>query len=192
MATVRPNYVGQNWTITPAAPGPNEPTPRSFSEQKWVWVLTGVAVVDIPANNPHDWRRGGVRVNPGAWSDAAFAMINRYGVTRPRDTAVLISLDQWAPFVAVSSFLDPNEPPVVAGFGQRTSGAGVAVDLWRPVPFGDAWDVNNVPIPNVFRGFDVDLAVYGQAILHRISYNIRLLGKIVFGNRSADPPEPTI
>jgi hypothetical protein len=46
------------------------------------------------------------------------------------------------------------------------------VDLWRPVPFGDAWDVNNAPILNVFRGFDVDLAVYGQAVLHRLSYNL--------------------
>ena len=127
---------------------------------------------------------------PKFMMDASFAMINRYGVTRPSDTAVLISLDQWAPFVAVSSFLDPNVPSV--GFGQRPSGAGVAVDLWRPVHFGDAWDANNVPIPNVFRGFDVDIAVYGQAVLHRLSYNITLLGKIVFGNRSPDPAEPTI
>ena len=66
------------------------------------------------------------------------------------------------------------------------------MDLWRPVHFGDAWDVNNVPIPNVFRGIDVDIAIYGQAILHRLSYDIRLLGKIVFGSRSPDPPEPTI
>ena len=28
--------------------------------------------------------------------------------------------------------------------------------------FGEAWDVNNLPIPNVWRGIDVDIAVYGQ------------------------------
>ena len=88
---------GQNWTITPAAPGPNEPAPRSFFEQKWVWVLTGVVALKegpvqnpvdgIHGNNPHDWRRGGVRINPGAWMDAIFVMMNRYGVTQPRDTA---------------------------------------------------------------------------------------------------------
>jgi len=43
----------------------------------------------------------------------------------------------------------------------------------------DAWDVTNVPIANVFRGIDVDIAVYGQAVLHRISWNISLLGRIV-------------
>jgi hypothetical protein len=120
-----------------------------------------------------------------------FAMINQYGVTSPpggSDLAPLFSLDHWAPFVAVSSFLDLNE----TASGQRPAGAGVAVDLWRPVHFGEAWDVNNVPIPNVFRGIDVDIAVYGQAILYRLSYNISLLGRIVFGNRSPDPPEPTI
>jgi len=185
----RASMVGQNWTITPAAPGPNEPAPRNFFEQKWVLVVTGVGIVDIQGNNPHDWRRGGVRIPaPGAVSDAMFAMINRYGVTQPTsgDFAPLFSLDQWAPFVAVSSFLDRN------GFATPPSGAGVAVDSWRPVHFGDAWDVNNVPIPNVFRGIDVDIAVFGQAVLHRISWNISLLGKIVFGNRSPDPPEPTI
>ena len=201
MGIVTANLVGQNWTITPAAPGPDESAAQSFFEQKWMLVLTGVVayseatpngeVVGIRGNNPHDWRRGGVRIpNPGSASDAMFAMINRYGVARPRgDFSPLFSLDLWAPFVAVSSFLDLNEP--TAGFGQRPS-AGVAVDLWRPVHFGDAWDVNNVPIPNVFRGIDVDIAVYGQAILHRLSYNISLLGKIVFGNRAPDPPWPTI
>jgi hypothetical protein len=187
MPVFRPRLVGQNWTITPAAPGPNEPAPRSFSEQKWVLVMTGVAVVDIPGNNPHDWRRGGVRINPGAWMDASFVMVSRYGVPRPPDTVILFSLDLWAPFFAVSSFLDANQPSVGL---QRPAGAGVAVDLWRPTHFGDAWDVNSVPISNVFRGFDVDLAVYGQAVLHRLSFNITLLGKIVFGNRSPDPAEP--
>jgi hypothetical protein len=191
---------GQNWRITPAAPGPNEPAARSFFEQKWVMVLTGVAalsvtttngVIDgIHGNNPHDWRRGGVRITPGAIFEATQAMMNQYGVNPPPPgNGVLFSLDQWAPFVAVSSFLDLNELP---GRGQRPSGAGVAVDLWRPVHFGDAWDVNNRPVPNVWRGIDIDIAVYGQAVLHRLSWDISLLGKIVFGNRSPDPPQPTI
>ena len=151
----------------------------------------GDIIVGIGGNNPHDWRRGGIRIPAlGSVSDAMFAMIDRYGATRPDDTGPLFSLDQWAPFIAVSSFLDLNEAPAV--FGQRPSGAGVAVDLWRPTHFGDAWDVNNVPIPNIFRGIDVDVAVYGQATLYRLSYNIRLIGKIAFGNRSPDPDLPTI
>lgn len=202
MSTAVWDIAGQNWTITPVPPGPNESPPRSFAEQKWVLVLTGVIaynerkpngdiVVGIHGNNSHDWRRGVIRIpRLGSVSDAMFAMITRYGVTRPNDTAPLFSLEQWAPFVAVSSFLDLNEPP--AGFGQRASGAGVAVDSWRPTHFVDAWDANSVPIPNIFSGIDVDVAIYGQAILHRLSYNIRLIGKIAFGNRATDSPLPTI
>ncbi|MGA7535448.1 MAG: hypothetical protein WBW27_26585 [Pseudolabrys sp.] len=203
MSTAVWNIVGQNWTITAAPPGPNEPAPRSFAEQRWVLVLTGVIaynertpngdiVVGIRGNNPHDWRRGGIRIpRLGSVSDAMFAMITRYGVTRPDDTGPLFSLEQWAPFIAVSSFLDLNEPPAPV-LGQRASGAGVAVDLWRPTHFVDAWDANNVPIPNIFSGIDVDVAIYGQAILYRLSYNIRLIGKIAFGNRSPDGDLPTI
>ena len=66
------------------------------------------------------------------------------------------------------------------------------MDSWRPTHFVYAWDVNNVPIPNIFSGIDVDVAIYGQAILHRLSYNIRLIGKIAFGNREGDPNLPTI
>jgi hypothetical protein len=193
-------FKGQNWTITPVAPGPNQPAPRNFFEQKWLLVLTGVATTDeqtehgnivgIHGNNPNDWRRGGARIGPGGAMDAMFVMMNQYGIPNPpQPNGPLFSLEQWAPFVAVSSFLDLNEPP---DRGQRSSGAGVAVDTWRPVHFGEASDVNNVPIPNVWRGIDVDIAVYGQGVLHRLSYNIRLLGKIVMGNKSVDPPEPTI
>jgi hypothetical protein len=93
MSSVRAIFMGQNWTITPAAPGPNEAAPRSFWRQKWMLVVTGVVaynertpngeLVGIQGNNPHDWRRGGVRIGaPGAVSDAMFAMINQYGVTR--------------------------------------------------------------------------------------------------------------
>jgi hypothetical protein len=42
---------GQNWRITPAAPGPNEPVARSFFEQKWVMVLTGVAALSVRTTN---------------------------------------------------------------------------------------------------------------------------------------------
>ena len=184
--------------MTPATPGLNEPAPRNFFEQRWVMVLTGVIdynerkpngefVSGIRGNNPHDWRRGVIRIpRLGSSGDAMDAVINRYHVTRPLDTTTLFSLEQWAPFVAVSSFLDLN------GYSQPASGAGVAVDSWRPTHFVYAWDVNNVPIPNIFSGIDVDVAIYGQAILHRLSYNIRLIGKIAFGNREGDPNLPTI
>ena len=62
MTVASVSYMGQNWTITPVGPGPNEPAPRSFFEQKWLLVETGVVATDeqlvpppiigIHGNNP--------------------------------------------------------------------------------------------------------------------------------------------
>jgi hypothetical protein len=187
--TIEVDYAGQNWMINPAISAVNEPPPSSISDQKWMMVLTGVAILNetlpdgtfiegIRSNNPHDWRRLDVFIRPpgdasvSGLTSTLHMVVNRYGIPIERGEPIF-SLDWfgWAPFVTVSSFLDPSQP---------TAGAGVAVDHWRPRPFG-ATDANNVPIPNAYRGVFVDVAVFGQSVLHRISYNITLVGKIVFG-----------
>jgi hypothetical protein len=75
------------------------------------------------------------------------------------------------PFAAVSSIFENN-----------TSDAGFAVDVWRPTPFVHTTDVaSGNPVDNVFNGIDVDVAVRNdRAILHRVSYHVTLVGKIVF------------
>ncbi len=180
--TVTVNFAGQNWLITPAPLAVNESPPGTISDQKWMLVLTGVVITNeqwpdrqgIHGNNPHDWRRLTVGLSPDTSSPLTFAM-NRYGIPRPTYPyyEVVLSLDQfgWAPFAAVSSYLDT---------GQETTAAGVAVDVWRPTHFGNAIDVSGQPIPNRFRGIDIDVAVYGGAVLHRISYHITVVGKIAF------------
>jgi hypothetical protein len=93
-------------------------------------------------------------------------------------TAVVIvniqgSLEEWAPFAAVSSIFDKTSGGVDVGF---------AVDVWRPTPFIQTYkDSNDNPIGNVFDGVNVDVAVMNNtATLHRVSYQITLLGKIAF------------
>lgn len=44
--------------------------------------------------------------------------------------------------------------------------------------------MNSQPIPNVFHGIAVDLAVYGSATVYRVNYQATLVGKIAFGNPS--------
>jgi len=98
MSTVLVGFKGQNWTITPVAPGPNQPAPRNFFEQKWLLVLTGVVTTDeqtehedivgIHGNNPNDWRRRGVRIGPGGAMDAMFVMMNQYGIPNPHNAGL--------------------------------------------------------------------------------------------------------
>jgi hypothetical protein len=64
--------------------------------------------------------------------------------------------------------------------------SGFAVDVWRPNPFGTGTDAfTNATLNNLFSGIQVDVAVRDtDAWLYRVSwvsYNITLLGKIVFG-----------
>jgi hypothetical protein len=177
MAVIEYTFAVENWTITPAPLAVNE-VPPTISEQRWVVGLTGVVItnerggVGIPSDNPHDWRRLTLpHIEPDIDSPMNYA-INRYGIPTPTNVeySTIFTVDQWAPFFAVSSFVDIE-----------ASAEGVSVDAWRTSTFGTGAEVNNQPITNGFEGIDVDIAVFGGAILHRISYNIVLVGRIVFG-----------
>jgi hypothetical protein len=85
---------------------------------------------------------------------------------------IRFSVEGWAPFVSLSSIFNQGQ----------SINSGFAVDVWRPNHFGNGTDVlSNRPVNNLFSGINVDLAVRDtDAWLHRIGYNITLVGKIVF------------
>jgi len=176
---------GQNWVITPAPLALNQTPPRSISEQKWLLQITGVFITQdytdgrdgngVPGDNPHDWRRLTVSFMPDMVPPLQYA-IDNYGVPTPTSAQApegyftVFNLDLWAPFVAVSFSVDTTG-----------NAAGCAVDVWRPSPFQNGVDlVTGDSLSNVFSGFDVDVAVFGAAILDRLSYNISLVGRIGF------------
>jgi hypothetical protein len=167
------SFAGQNWAITPVALAVNEAKPASIKNQKWQVVLTGVGIVDFTGNNADDWRRETLRIYPDIISPLQFA-INRFGIPKPSvDIAPGLELDQWAPFAAVSSSFSREQGTVDAGF---------AVDEWRPYPFFKGTDFDGGGfVTQVFQGIAVDIAVRNnQAVLHRVSYHITLVGTIVF------------
>jgi hypothetical protein len=167
------SFSGQNWAITPVALAVNEAKPASIKEQKWQVVLAGVGIVDFTGNNADDWRRETLRIYPDIISPLQFA-INRFGIPKPSvDVGPGLELDQWAPFAAVSSSFSREQGTVDAGF---------AVDEWRPYPFFKGTDFDGGGfVTQVFQGIAVDIAVRNnQAVLHRVSYHITLIGTIVF------------
>lgn len=172
-------FAGQNWLITPAALALNEAPPRNISDQLWMLVLSGVAITNdvsqkptaqgIQGNNPHDWRRLTVTLFPDV-SGPLTQAVTQFGIPKPQGNNILVfSLAQWAPFAAVSSWVDTTASPT-----------GMAVDVWRPTHFTPINDVSGTPIANAFSGIDVDLAVFGNSVMNRVSYQITLLGKIRF------------
>lgn len=174
MSIIVETFAGQNWLITPAALAVTEKVPSSISDQGWLLVLTGVGIVDLQGNNVNDWRRETLTIFPDMETPLVHAF-TKYLIPVPGPDGpfnIAFELEQWSPFSAISSILDTDTGGVNAGF---------SVDTWRPTPFIPTSDRSGNPVNQIFRGLDVDVAVRNNhATLHRVSYHITLLGKIVF------------
>jgi len=172
------NFVGQNWLITPAALGFNEPKPANVYDQRWILVLTGVIEADLKGNSSHQWLHETLSFQPhldGPFNDAR----DLYNFpTPPGSGGVWFSVEQWSPFASLSSIFDQD----------ASDNAGFAVDVWRPTPFGQVQDVlTGQLVGNIFNGIDVDVAVRdSDAWIYRVGYNITLVGKIVFDSGFID------
>ena len=170
-------FAGQNWVVAPVAAAVNQAPPKQIQDQKWLLVLSGIGIVDLKGISGAQWLRETVSIRPdlvGPLQDT----INRYSIPTPPGSLganywVGFRVEQWAPFAALSSMFNQNE----------SVNSGFAVDAWRPNPFMSGTDAfTNAPLDRLFAGIQVDLAVRdSDAWIHRVSYNITLLGKIVFG-----------
>jgi len=170
------SFAVQNWLITPAALAVNQAKPTSISDQVWLLVLSGVGIINLQGNNADDWLRETITIFPDVNSPIQYAITN-FGIPVPQSGGETyypqFSLQQWAPFVGLSSVFEKQSGGVDAGY---------AVDQWTTTPFITGLkDINNNPLINVFAGIDANVAVRNtSATLYRLSYNFTLLGKIVF------------
>ena len=53
---------GQNWLIMPAARAVNEAAPANISRQRWLLVLSGVAIVNVKGKTSGDWLQDQVHI----------------------------------------------------------------------------------------------------------------------------------
>jgi hypothetical protein len=96
MATALSTFSGQNWLITPAAPvAPDLHQPRSFFNQTWFLVLTGIVEADLKGNSTSNWKKETVTFlpsgllypsdldSPPAGEGPLFWVLNQYGIPRP-------------------------------------------------------------------------------------------------------------
>ena len=171
-------YSGQNWLISPVAAAVNEPVPARIQDQRFLLALSGVAIVDLKGTSPAQWRHETVALRPDLTGPLLHA-VERHAIPRPAGALgstywLGFQVEQWAPFAALSAMF--NEGPSV--------NSGFAVNVWRPIPFASGTDAHtNAPLTKLFAGIQVDVAVRdSDAILHRISYNMTLVGRVVFGH----------
>jgi hypothetical protein len=166
------SFAGQNWLITPAARAVNEAPPNSISDQTWLLVMSGVAIVNLEAKTADDWLPDEVYLLPDMDGPLDYA-ITRWGIPQPppnTDYLKQFTLDEWSPFAGLSSVVERDQP----------ANAGFAVNSWQPQPFATGTDVfSGQPVGNIFTGIIVNAAV-ADGLLYRVSYNITLEGRIVF------------
>jgi murein DD-endopeptidase MepM/ murein hydrolase activator NlpD len=170
------DFAGQNWLITPAAAAVGEAPPRNIANQKWLMVLSGVAIANLEGNSGLDWLRETVAIRPDLSGPLHFA-IDKYGIPIPPGTEgsnfrSVFRVEQWAPFASLSSIFNQDQ----------SVNSGFAVDVWRPNPFASGTNpVSNAHVDNLFAGIQVDVAVRDtDAWIYRLGYNITLLGTIDF------------
>jgi hypothetical protein len=166
-------FAAQNWLITPTALALNEPKPNSISDQSWLVTLTGVCIVDLKGNSANDWRRETLSIFPDINAPMEFA-VNKYSIPKPVGINIrpALNLEQWAEFATISAIFEKDSGATDAGFG---------VDDWRLNPLFSGTSPGDKPAHKVFTGILVDAVVRNnKATLHRVSYHITLLGKIVF------------
>ena len=165
-------FAGQNWLITPAALAVDEARPRNISGQKWLLVLSGVAITDFKGNSPAHWLPETLMIRPDVSSPLNYA-VDKYSIPRPSlDYPVWFQVEQGIPFAAISSIFNQNQ----------SVNSGFSVNVWRPAPYNTGIDASSGAALNMlFTGIAVDVAVRdNDAWLYRVSYHITLLGKIVF------------
>jgi hypothetical protein len=172
-------YACSNWVITPTALAVGEAPPPGIGEQRFMLVLTGVAVFTFVALPTSDWwKKNSIHLAPDVDPALAFA-VGHYGIPTPpgqggNQYTRHFQVEQVAPFVSLAS-IEGQPDDLVHEFG-------FACDAWRPHPFDTLVDAfTSAPLPQVFTGIDADLAVWrGSQQIHRVNYHVTLLGRIRF------------
>jgi len=125
------SYAGQNWLITPSALALNEHVAH-IRDQRFLLVLSGVAIVDVKGNSEAVWLHETVSLRPSL-DDALNYAVNRWQIPTPPPNSYKIEFEteEWAPFASLSSVFNQGQ----------SINSGFAVDTWRPNPFASGTDV---------------------------------------------------
>src|SRR4051812_4578919 len=93
------NFAGQNWLITPAALAMNEPQPQNIQQQKWLLVLSGVAITDVNGNSEAEWLKETLLIRPDYFNALSYA-VDKYSIPHTPGSNIKFQLELWSPFAA--------------------------------------------------------------------------------------------
>lgn len=169
MLTVH-SYESQSFFITPAALAVTEPRPATIADQRWIFQMNGVAIVDIQGKTTVDWTRDQLLISPNLGS-ALLPSLSRYAIPAVAGGSPWMQVESAIPFATLSSIFDRHQ----------AIDMGFAVDRWRMQTRPGTEAVTGQTLQGLLSGMVVDVAVRdSDAVLHRVSYSITVQGKMKF------------
>jgi hypothetical protein len=164
------SYESQSFFITPAALAVTEPRPATIADQRWIFQMNGVALVDMRGKTNTSWHHDQLLISPNLGT-ALIPALTRYAIPPVPGGTPWMQVDSSIPFATLSSIFDEH----------HAVDMGFAVDRWKIQTRRGTEAGTGQTLQDLLSGMVVDLAVRdSDAILHRVSFNITVQGKIKF------------
>jgi hypothetical protein len=164
------SYESESFFITPAALAVTEPRPATIADQRWVFQMNGVAIVNVQGATTGNWLRDQLLISPNLGT-ALTPALARYSIPPVTGATPWMQVESSIPFATLSSIFDQHQA-VDMGF---------AVDRWRMQTRPGTEAGTGQTLQNLLSGMIVDLAVRDtDAFLYRVSYSITVQGKMKF------------
>ncbi len=164
------SYESQSFFITPAALAVTEPRPATIADQRWIFQMNGVAIIDMRGKTNVDWFRDQLLISPNLGT-ALIPALTRYSIPPVQGATPWMQVESSIPFATLSSIFDQH----------HAIDMGFAVDRWKMQTRPGTEAGTGQTLQNLLSGMVVDLAVRdSDAVLHRVSYSITVQGKMKF------------
>ncbi|MGB8386215.1 MAG: hypothetical protein WCG47_34105 [Dermatophilaceae bacterium] len=168
-------YQSLSTFVTPAARAITQPTTTDPAEQRWIFGLSGVVLVDLVGTSNATWRHEQLLISPNLGS-ALIPALTRYSIPTPpgtpgKDWAPWLQVEDSLPIAMLGSIFDANE----------SINAGFAVDAWTTQTRPGTEAGTGATVQGLISGLVADLAVRdNDAILHRVSFSLLAQGRMRF------------
>jgi hypothetical protein len=164
------SYESESFFITPAALAITESPPATIADQRWIFQMNGVAVVNVQGKTNVDWFRDQLLISPNLGA-ALTPALGRYSIPPVTGATPWMQVESSIPFATLSSIFDQHE----------AIDMGFAVDRWQMQTRPGTEAGTGRTLQSLLSGMIVDVAVRdSDAVLHRVSYNITVQGKMKF------------
>lgn len=169
------SYQSLSTFVTPAARALTQPATTDPAEQRWVFGLSGVVLVDFTGTSNATWRHEQLLISPNLGS-ALIPALGRYSIPTPagtpgKDWAPWVQVEDALPLATLGSIFDAHE----------AINAGFAVDGWTVQTRPGTEAGTGATVQGLLSGLVADLAVRdNDAILHRVSFSLLAQGRMRF------------